>query len=132
MTEPVSPPNQTRGDGYAPISLALHAKIDLAVLTFVLVSPWLFGFTEHKGATIMAVCAFVVGMSLNVVTDYPAGLLKLVPMKLHKMIEMTTPPMTLVVPWVFFADAGAFPLVMTAAGLVVIANGLLTRPAPAG
>jgi hypothetical protein len=45
---------------------------------------------------------------------------------------MTTPPMTLVVPWVFFADAGAFPLVMTAAGLVVIANGLLTRPAPAG
>jgi hypothetical protein len=121
----------TQPGRHAPISLALHARIDVGVLVFVLVSPWLFGFSQHGGATIMAVCAFVVGMSLNLVTDYPAGILKLVPMKLHKMVEMTTPPMTLVVPWVFFADAGAFPWVMTAAGLVVIVNGLLTRPVPA-
>jgi len=34
---------------YAPISLTLHARIDAAVLTLVLVSPWLFGFTQHRG-----------------------------------------------------------------------------------
>lgn len=130
MTGPAAAPTHAQARAYAPISLALHARVDVGVLTFVLVSPWLFGFSHHGGATLMAVCAFVVGMSLNLVTDYPAGLFKLVPMKLHKMVEMTTPPMTLVVPWVFFADAGAFPWVMTAAGLVVIANGLLTRPVP--
>lgn len=113
---------------YAPISLALHARIDAAVLTLVLVSPWLFGFTQHRGATIMAVCAFFGGMGLNVVTDYPLGLLKLIPMKLHKLAEVTSPPVTLIAPWVFFADAGAFPWVMTFAGLVVLANTMLTRP----
>jgi thiamine transporter ThiT len=117
----------TRETRYAPIPLALHAKIDVAVLSFVLVSPWVFGFTQHRGATIMAVCAFFGGMALNLVTDYPAGLVKLIPMKLHKLAEITSPPITLIVPWVFFADAGAFPWVMTIAGLAVIANAMLTR-----
>jgi len=115
---------------YAPISLALHAKIDVAVLSFVLVSPWLFGFTQHRGATIMAVAAFFVGMGLNLVTDYPAGLVKMIPMKLHKLAEITSPPVTIIVPWVFFAAASAFPWVSTIAGLVVLANTMLTRPVP--
>jgi len=116
---------------HAPISLAIHARIDVAALVFVLISPWLFGFSGHGGATTMAVCAFVVGMLLNLVTDYPVGVVKLVPMKLHRLAELTSPPMTLVVPWIFFADAGAFPWVMTVAGLAVLANTLLTRPVPA-
>ena len=129
MNGPTNPssirPEETR---YAPISLALHARMDVLVLSFVLVSPWLFGFSHHRGATIMAICAFFAGMSLNLVTDYPVGLLRMIPMKLHRMVELTSPPMTLVVPWIFFADAGAFPWVMTIAGLLVLANTLLTRP----
>lgn len=118
----------SRATTYAPIPLALHARLDVAVLTLVLVSPWLFGFSQHRGATIMAVCAFFGGMGLNVVTDYPIGILKLIPMKLHRLAELTSPPVTLAVPWLFFADAGAFPWVMTFAGLVVLANAMLTRP----
>lgn len=116
---------------HAPISLALHARLDVAVLGVVLVSPWLFGYSHHGGATIYAVSAFAIGMALNLVTDYPVGVVRLVPMTLHRMVEMTSPPMTLVVPWIFFADAGAFPWVMTVAGLSVIANTLLTRPVSA-
>jgi hypothetical protein len=115
---------------HGPLSLAIHARIDAAILTAVLVSPWLLGYAQHKGATIMAVACFAVGMGLNLVTDYPLGILKLIPMKLHRLAEITSPPMTLVVPWIFFADAGAFPWVMTFAGLAVLANTLLTRPVP--
>jgi hypothetical protein len=117
--------------GYAPIPLRTHAAIDVAVLCVVLVSPWLLGYAQHRGATIMAVASFVVGMGLNLVTDYPLGIVKLIPMKLHRLAELTSPPMTLVVPWIFFADAGVFPWVMTVAGLVVLANTLLTRPVSA-
>jgi hypothetical protein len=116
---------------HGPLSLAIHARIDAAVLSFVLVSPWLLGYAQHRGATIMAVASFVVGMGLNLVTDYPLGIVKLIPMKLHRLAELTSPPMTLVVPWIFFADAGVFPWVMTVAGLVVLANTLLTRPVSA-
>jgi hypothetical protein len=124
------PGGEDMSSSHAPLSLATHARIDAAVLTFVLVSPWLFGFSAHRGATIMAVACFVVGMGLNLVTDYPLGILKLIPMKLHRLAEITSPPMTLAVPWIFFADAGAFPWVMTVAGLAVLANTLLTRPIP--
>lgn len=124
------PGGEDMSSSHAPLSLATHARIDAAVLTFVLVSPWLFGFSAHRGATIMAVACFVVGMGLNLVTDYPLGILKLIPMKLHRLAEITSPPMTLAVPWIFFADAGVFPWVMTVAGLAVLANTLLTRPIP--
>ncbi|MFM8992129.1 MAG: hypothetical protein ACKOUS_21565 [Alphaproteobacteria bacterium] len=117
---------------FAPIPLRVHAAIDAAVLGFVLVSPWLLGFSHHRGATIMAVLCFVFGMGLNVATDYPLGLVRMLPMKFHRFMELTTPPITLVAPWMFFAEAGAFPWVMTLAGIAVLANAALTRPvAPA-
>jgi hypothetical protein len=52
----------------------------------------------------------------------------MLPMKFHRFMELTSPPITLVVPWMFFADAGAFPWVMSAAGIAVVANAALTRP----
>ena len=115
--------------GYAPIPLRTHARVDVAVLSFVLVSPWLLGYSQHGGATTMAVLCFVFGMGLNLATDYPVGLVRMLPMKFHRFMELTSPPITLGVPWMFFADAGAFPWVMTAAGIAVVANAALTRPA---
>jgi len=113
---------------FTPIPLRTHAAIDVAVLAFVLVSPWLHGYSQHRGATIMAVLCFVFGMGLNVATDYPAGLVRMLPMKFHRFMEFDSPPITLVVPWMSFADAGAFPWVMTLAGLAMVADASLTRP----
>ena len=115
--------------GYAPIPLRTHARVDIAVLSFVLVSLWLLGYSQHGGATTMAVLCFVFGMGLNLATDYPVGLVRMLPMTFHRFMELTSPPITLGVPWMFFADAGAFPWVMTAAGIAVVANAALTRPA---
>jgi hypothetical protein len=125
-------PDPSAATAYGPIELRTHAAIDVAALVFVLVSPWLLGYSEHRGATTMAVLCFVFGMGLNLVTDYPVGLLRKLPMKLHRFMELTSPPITLVVPWMYFADAGAFPWVMSFAGIAVVANALLTKPlAPA-
>jgi hypothetical protein len=61
---------------YAPISLKLHAAVDLIVLMFLLVSPWLLGFSQYSTATQYTVALVVIGMGLNFITDYPLGLVK--------------------------------------------------------
>jgi hypothetical protein len=112
---------------YAPISLRTHALLDAVLLGFILVAPWLLGYTQHAGATQWSVALFFIGMGLNVVTDYPLGLLRKLPMKFHRMVEMTSPGIFIAIPWLFFRDAGAMPWAATAVGVGVLVNTLFTR-----
>jgi hypothetical protein len=113
---------------YAPISLATHATLDVVLLGILFVSPWVFGYAHHKGATMLAVGFPILGMGLNFITDYPVGLWRKLPMKWHRLVELTSPPITIVVPWVFFRDAGAFPWVASVLGLAILISAMLTRP----
>lgn len=112
---------------YAPISLKTHAILDAVLLGFILIAPWLLGYTQHVGATQWSVALFFIGMGLNLVTDYPLGILRKLPMKLHRMVEMTSPGLFVAIPWLFFRDAGAMPLAATAVGVGVLLNTLFTR-----
>jgi hypothetical protein len=113
---------------YAPISLSMHAAGDLIALSFLLVSPWLLSFSHFTAATQYTVALFFIGMSLNVVTDYPLGLLKKIPFKWHRIVEITSPPIFIGVPWYFFSDAGLMPWVATFVGVGAVLNSILTRP----
>jgi hypothetical protein len=113
---------------YAPISLKLHAAGDLIALMFLLVSPWLLGFSQYSTATQYTVALVVIGMGLNFITDYPLGLFKKVPFKWHRLVELTSPAIFIGVPWYFFADAGLMPWVASAVGVGAVMNSLLTRP----
>lgn len=115
---------------YAPVSLQLHAALDVILLGILFISPWVFGYSQHKAATTLAVGFAILGMGLNFITDYPVGLWRKLPMKWHRMVELTSPPVTIVVPWVFFRDAGAFPWVASVLGLAILISTLLTRPVP--
>ena len=115
---------QTR---HAPISLQTHAILDAALLGLMLIAPWLFGYTQHAGTTQWSVALFFIGMGLNIVTDYPLGLIRKLPMKFHRMVEMTSPGIFILVPWLFFGDAGAMPWVATIVGVGVMVNTTLTR-----
>ena len=113
---------------YAPISLKLHAIGDLFALSFLLVSPWLLGFNQYTTATQYTVALFVIGMGLNIVTDYPLGIFKKLPFKWHRLIELTSPPIFIIAPWYFFSDAGLMPWVASAVGVGAVINSILTRP----
>ncbi|MFT5399673.1 MAG: hypothetical protein ACI8XW_002478 [Gammaproteobacteria bacterium] len=54
---------------YSPISLNLHAAADFIALLFLLASPWLLGFSNYPAATQYVIALFIIGMSLNIVTD---------------------------------------------------------------
>ncbi|MBU3739234.1 MAG: hypothetical protein FGM55_09820 [Rhodoferax sp.] len=115
---------------HAPISLRVHATLDGLLLGILFVSPWVFGYSQHQGATALAVGFSVLAMGLNFVTDYPLGLWRKLPMKWHRMAELTSPPVTIAVPWLFFRDAGAFPWVASVLGLAILVSTILTRPTP--
>ncbi len=112
---------------YGPISLKAHAINDFVALSFVLVSPWLFSYSEHSLATAYAIAMFIGGILLNVVSDYPLGLFKVLPMKWHRMIELTTPGIFIVTPWLLFSDAGAMPWCLSFAGGLIVLNCVFTR-----
>ena len=113
---------------YGPVSLKMHATLDVLLLGILFVSPWVFGYSQYQGATLLAVGFSILGMGLNFVTDYPVGLWRKLPMKWHRMVELTSPPITIVVPWIFFRDAGAFPWVASILGVAILVSSVLTRP----
>ena len=113
---------------YAPISLNIHAAGDLIALSFLLVSPWLLSFSHFTAATQYTVALFIIGMGLNIVTDYPLGLIKKIPFKWHRLVELTSPPVFIGVPWFFFSDAGLMPWVETFVGMGAVLNSIFTLP----
>ena len=113
---------------YAPISLNAGAFLDACLLGLLLVSPWVCGYTQYEKATQCAVGLVVMGMGLSVLTDYPFGIIRLIPVVLHRLVEFTSPAMFVAIPWVFFRDAGMMPIIATIVGLGIILNAALSGP----
>lgn len=79
------------------VPLRLHAAVDYLVpVTFIGV-PSLFGFPSDARAV-----AFAFGgahLSMTLLTDYPGGLLKLIPLSAHLLAELLLGPALVVMPW---------------------------------
>lgn len=68
------------------ISPRLHGVIDYITVLTLLISPDLFGM-QATASTFTFVLAFV-HLGLTMFTDFDAGVLKLIPLRVHGMIEM--------------------------------------------
>lgn len=111
-----------------PFPLSLHVVLDYAFVLIGLSAPWALGFQEQTAATLYTLGLAAFGLGLNVVTQYPGGVWKVLPFKWHRYVEWAAPPAFVVVPWMFFAEAGAMPYVLSALGLCIFANATFTRP----
>lgn len=68
------------------LSSKLHGIIDYVVVVFLLASPSLFGLPEFT-----ACCTYILAgihLALTILTDFEVGLLKVIPFKVHGMIEL--------------------------------------------
>lgn len=115
---------------YAPISLDTHVALDYGLVALGLAAPWLLGFSHLAGATAYTLALAAFGLGLNLVSNFPGGLWKRLPFRWHRLVEWSSPPPFIVGPWLFFADAGAMPWVLSAIGTGILLNAALTRPAP--
>jgi hypothetical protein len=67
------------------ISPAAHGIIDYLVVVFLLAAPSVFGFTGIISYVTYAIAG--VHLLLTILTNFPMGLIKVIPVKVHAIIE---------------------------------------------
>ena len=103
----------------------MHGVLDYAVVTFFLAAPSLFGL-----AGLPAVIAYALAgihLLLTVATDFPPGVVKLVPLPVHGGIEFAVSLLLPALPWLlrFAADPTARNLYV-GAGAAIFVTWLIT------
>src|SRR5690554_6903887 len=91
------------------LSTRIHTIIGLVIGLALLVAPWLFGFADQGGAAVMVpvyVGIFILFSELT--TTSPLSLTKIVPMRIHVIVDVLTGLFLLASPWLFgFSDLEA-------------------------
>jgi hypothetical protein len=107
------------------ISPTIHGFIDYLVVVFLLASPTFFGFT---GTVAMFTYALgVVHLLLTVLTRYPLGIIKVIPVSLHATIEVLVGVALIVLAYTLFKDnAQGSKLYYVIFGTVVLLTWLVT------
>ena len=112
------------------LSTRTHTIIGLIVGAALIVAPWLFGFADEGGAAVMVpifVGVFILLSELT--TTSPISAFKLVPMRIHIMMDVLTGLFLLASPWLFgFNDLEAnawVPHVIV--GVMIVGYALVTR-----
>ena len=85
------------------LSPLVHGILDYFTVLFLLFSPSLFDM-QTTGSAFTYVLA-IVHLMLTVLTDFPAGAIKIIPLKLHGLIEIVVSIASIVVA-VFFRSSG--------------------------
>lgn len=116
------------------LSARTHTIIGLVVGLALILAPWLFGFADEGGAAMwvpIIVGIFIILSELTATS--PLSLVKMVPMKIHVIVDVVTGLFLLVSPWLFdFADLETnawLPHVIV--GILVVGYALVTETAPA-
>ena len=111
------------------IPTRVHGVIDYLVAVLLIASPWLFDFSDGGAKTWIPV-ALGIGIALySVLTDYELGLMRMIPMPIHLLLDVGGGIFLAVSPWLFgFADTIWWPHVLL--GLMEIIVPLLTKRHP--
>ncbi len=111
------------------IPTRVHGVLDYAMGLLLVVSPWLFGFSDTDAATWIAILVGAAVVLASLVTDYELSLAKIIPMRAHLGLDILSGVFLAVSPWLFgFADEHWWFFLF--AGIAEIGAGILTDPDP--
>jgi len=107
----------------------LHGAVDYLWGLALLAAPWLLGFADVPAATWIAVLFGAGAILYSLLTDYELGLVRLLPMRLHLLIDGLGGAFLAASPFLFgFADRVYLPHLLF--GLFSVAASLVTRMKP--
>ena len=107
----------------------VHGVIDYLWGLALLAAPWLFGFADVPAATWVAIVFGAGAILYSVVTAYELGLLKILPMPMHLILDGIGGIVLAASPWLFgFADQVFWPHMLF--GLFSVTASLVTRLEP--
>ena len=111
------------------INTKIHGTLDYLMGILLIVAPWLFGFADGGAAQWVPIILGLGTLLYSLITDYELGLLKVVSMKAHLMIDLLAGIFLAASPWIFgFADEVYLPHLIL--GLVEICTSLMTKQHP--
>ena len=114
------------------VPLRLHAAMDYLVpLTFA-GAPLLFDFPQYARWVAFTVAG--IHLSMTLLTNYPGGLLKLIPFRIHIFVEMVLGPCLVATPWLLRFSSHPLALALfTGWGVVSFVSYFVTiRTVPSG
>ncbi len=102
------------------LSPRLHGVLDFVVVALFALAPTIFGF----GGTAATVAYVVAGihLSLTLLTAFPMGLVKVVPFKVHGVLEVAALLGIAAAPWIFGFGDSATPRNFFLAAAALIAS----------
>ncbi len=107
------------------ISPRTHGYFDFLTVVIFLLAPTVFGLSE-----LPAMLAYVIAgvhLMVTLASDFPFGVVKLIPFTIHGWIERLVGPSLIALPFVFgFTDDEVARNFYIGVGLVVIVLGFLT------
>jgi len=105
-----------------PISLAVHGAIDYLAVVIFAVAPAVIGLSGWPAALSYALAGIHLLMTL--LTDFPAGVIKVIPIALHQWVERIVGPVLVILALVSMTEAArAFFVAM---GVIIFAVERLT------
>src|SRR4051812_47089567 len=83
------------------IPTRVHGVLDYVVGALLIAAPWLFHFNEGGAETWVPVVLGAGAILYSLCTDYELGLLRLIPMATHLMLDLGSGVLLALSPWLF-------------------------------
>lgn len=113
------------------ISTKVHGVLDYIVGLLLIAAPWIFNFDNGSAAQWIPVGVGAVVLIMSLMTNYEAGAMKLVPVRVHLTLDVIAGIFLAASPWLFrFSNEVSAPHVIV--GLLLIFSGLFTETRPHG
>ncbi len=113
------------------ISTRTHGVLDYAVGALLIVVPYILGFADGTAAQWVPQLLGLVAIGGALMTDYELGVMRVIPMPVHLMIDIGSGVLLALSPWLFgFSDRVLWPHLLV--GIMEIGAGLMTRTVPEG
>lgn len=111
------------------IPTKIHGILDYLLAILFIAVPWLFGFYGGGVSTNVFVCFGVAIVIYSLFTHYETGIIRIIPVRIHLMIDILGGLILATSPWVLgFADHVFLPHLIL--GLLSIGAGLTTEKEP--
>lgn len=103
----------------------IHGYLDFLTVAIFLLAPTLLGLSQIPA--IIAYVLAVVHLIVTLTSDFPFGVVKLIPFTIHGWIERLVGPSLIALPFIAgFSDEGMARNFYIVVGLVIIVVGFLT------
>jgi hypothetical protein len=107
------------------ISLKVHGILDYVTVAAFLAVPSIFGLSGTPAYVAYGLAG--VHFLMTALTDFPLGLLKVLPLKFHQIVETLVGPVIIASPWVLsFSDDATSRNIYIVAGILIGFVGLVT------